>query len=301
VAKKIIMVNKHILIIGLILLFYGCNDSKKNQPLSLEYLSSLSQNIQERAEKRVKYLELTGLFKLDSAANTFGKNPSNKFVLDIEYLPSSLGSISLFKNKVKFNSLEKSLIYDSVGNQIDSLALYIDSNGNSIELYYKFLKWQVITRSGALYLRLWDAKNPAIKAFKGFNSYEAKSEFIIEGDFKYYKSKHTESVSSKLGINDNTDFIGKVEFAYNDKSYTLDVGSQGFTMVGDLTSGESTYGGGRYLYLDLPKTDGKVSLDFNYLYNPPCAFSEFTTCLFPPQQNQLPIEIKAGERIDKAL
>ncbi|MBT4915833.1 MAG: DUF1684 domain-containing protein [Formosa sp.] len=295
------MVNKHILIIGLILLFYGCNDSKKNQPLSLEYLSSLSQNIQERAEKRVKYLELTGLFKLDSAANTFGKNPSNKFVLDIEYLPSSLGSISLFKNKVKFNSLEKSLIYDSVGNQIDSLALYIDSNGNSIELYYKFLKWQVITRSGALYLRLWDAKNPAIKAFKGFNSYEAKSEFIIEGDFKYYKSKHTESVSSKLGINDNTDFIGKVEFAYNDKSYTLDVGSQGFTMVGDLTSGESTYGGGRYLYLDLPKTDGKISLDFNYLYNPPCAFSEFTTCLFPPQQNQLPIEIKAGERIDKAL
>jgi len=295
------MVNKHILIIGLILLFYGCNDSKKNQPLSLEYLSSLSQNIQERAEKRVKYLELTGLFKLDSAANTFGKNPSNKFVLDIEYLPSSLGSISLFKNKVKFNSLEKSLIYDSVGNQIDSLALYIDSNGNSIELYYKFLKWQVITRSGALYLRLWDARNPAIKAFKGFNSYEAKSEFIIEGDFKYYKSKHTESVSSKLGINDNTDFIGKVEFAYNDKSYTLDVGSQGFTMVGDLTSGESTYGGGRYLYLDLPKTDGKISLDFNYLYNPPCAFSEFTTCLFPPQQNQLPIEIKAGERIDKAL
>ncbi|MDC0462799.1 DUF1684 domain-containing protein [Flavobacteriaceae bacterium] len=295
------MVNKHILIIGLILLFYGCNDSKKNQPLSLEYLSSLSQNIQERAEKRVKYLELTGLFKLDSAANTFGKNSSNKFVLDIEYLPSSLGSISLFKNKVKFNSLEKSLIYDSVGNQIDSLALYIDSNGNSIELYYKFLKWQVITRSGALYLRLWDAKNPAIKAFKGFNSYEAKSEFIIEGDFKYYKSKHTESVSSKLGINDNTDFIGKVEFAYNDKSYTLDVGSQGFTMVGDLTSGESTYGGGRYLYLDLPKTDGKISLDFNYLYNPPCAFSEFTTCLFPPQQNQLPIEIKAGERIDKAL
>ena len=158
------MVNKHILIISLMLLFYGCNDSKKNQPLSLEYLSSLSQNIQERAEKRVKYLELTGLFKLDSAANTFGKNPSNKFVLDIEYLPSSLGSISLFKNKVKFNSLEKSLIYDSVGNQIDSLALYIDSNGNSIELYYKFLKWQVITRSGALYLRLWDTKNPAVKA-----------------------------------------------------------------------------------------------------------------------------------------
>ena len=39
----------------------------------------------------------------------------------------------------------------------------------------------------------------------------------------------------------------------------------------------------------------------DYLYNPPCAFSKFTTCLFPPSQNQLPIKIEAGERIEKAL
>ena len=298
---KVIVMNKHILIIGFILFFFNCKNSKKNQPLSKEYLGSLSQNVKERSEERVKYLELTGLFKLDSTTNTFGKNPSNNFVLDIEYLPPNLGSITLSKNGLEFNSLADSQINDSLGNQVDSFDLDIDTDGNSIMLYYKFLKWQVITRSGALYLRLWDTKNPAIKAFKGFNSYEAKSEFIIEGDFKYYKSKHTESVSSKLGINDNTDFIGKVEFAYKDKSYTLDVGSQGFTMVGDLTSGESTYAGGRYLYLNLPQTDGKVSLDFNYLYNPPCAFSEFTTCLFPPQQNQLPIEIEAGERIEKVI
>ena len=71
-------------------------------------------------------------------------------------------------------------------------------------------------------------------------------------------------------------------------------------MVGDLTSGETTYGGGRYITLT-SEADGTLLLDFNYLYNPPCAYSEFTTCLFPPRQNQLAFQIKAGELIEKAL
>jgi len=85
---------------------------------------------------------------------------------------------------------------------------------------------------------------------------------------------------------------------YNGEKHSLDVGSGGFIMVGDQTSGETTYGGGRYLNSDISKGNGKVTIDFNYLYNPPCAFSEFTTCLYPPRQNQLAFEIKAGERIE---
>jgi uncharacterized protein (DUF1684 family) len=90
-------------------------------------------------------------------------------------------------------------------------------------------------------------------------------------------------------------FIGNVQFSYKDKPYRLEVGEQGFVMVSDLTSGETTYGSGRYMYIELPKSSEKIILDFNYLYNPPCAFSEFTTCLYPPRQNQLAFEIKAGE------
>ena len=69
-------------------------------------------------------------------------------------------------------------------------------------------------------------------------------------------------------------------------------------MVSDETSGNETYGGGRYIYLDLPETDGSITLDLNYLYNPPCAFSEFTTCLYPPRQNNLPFKILAGEKLN---
>ena len=70
-------------------------------------------------------------------------------------------------------------------------------------------------------------------------------------------------------------------------------------MVSDATSGNETYGGGRYIYFDLPKENGKFKIDFNKLYNPPCAFSEFTTCPLPPRQNRLSLKIEAGELYKK--
>ena len=63
----------------------------------------------------------------------------------------------------------------------------------------------------------------------------------------------------------------------------------------DATSGKTTYGGGRFLYAALPK-DGKVVLDFNRAYNPPCAFTPYATCPLPPPRNRLTVPIEAGEK-----
>ena len=105
----------------------------------------------------------------------------------------------------------------------------------------------------------------------------------------------SELVASKLGIDDVAKFIGSVHFYFEGETYTLDVGESGWIMVADATSGNSTYGSGRYMYIDLPEKNGKIQLDFNYLYNPPCSYSEYTTCFFPPSQNRLPFPIEAGE------
>src|SRR5439155_2263576 len=72
-------------------------------------------------------------------------------------------------------------------------------------------------------------------------------------------------------------------------------GDQLFFIFRDQTSGKTTYGAGRFLYSDLPK-DGKVVLDFNKAYNPPCAFTPYATCPLPPKQNRLPVRIEAGEK-----
>lgn len=66
----------------------------------------------------------------------------------------------------------------------------------------------------------------------------------------------------------------------------------------DLTNNKETYGGGRYI--DLKTTaivDGKLELDFNKAYNPYCAYSDGYRCPIPPEENNLQLEIKAGEKM----
>lgn len=63
----------------------------------------------------------------------------------------------------------------------------------------------------------------------------------------------------------------------------------------DKTNGLETYEGGRYLDPQ-QKPDDTLILDFNYAYNPYCAYSEGWSCPFPPDRNTLPVEILAGEK-----
>lgn len=64
----------------------------------------------------------------------------------------------------------------------------------------------------------------------------------------------------------------------------------------DLTNGELTYGGGRYIDLKISDIQkGIVQLDFNKAYNPWCAYSEGYSCPIPPVENNLNLEIRAGE------
>ena len=65
----------------------------------------------------------------------------------------------------------------------------------------------------------------------------------------------------------------------------------------DATSGKETYGGGRYLELDLTElTDNHAVLDFNTAYNPYCAYNPTYACPLPPAENTLSVAVRAGER-----
>ena len=64
----------------------------------------------------------------------------------------------------------------------------------------------------------------------------------------------------------------------------------------DATSGTETYGAGRYLHAPRPDASGRLMLDFNTAYNPPCAYTSFATCPLPPPQNKLGLRIMAGEK-----
>lgn len=66
-----------------------------------------------------------------------------------------------------------------------------------------------------------------------------------------------------------------------------------FVPFKDETSGTETYGGGRYLDLEQPNNSSMI-LDFNYAYNPYCAYTTGWYCPIPPDENTLNIRVKAG-------
>ncbi len=64
----------------------------------------------------------------------------------------------------------------------------------------------------------------------------------------------------------------------------------------DATNGESTYGGGRYLDVEIPETDFLL-LDFNKAYHPYCAYAAGYSCPIVPQENTLNVKIEAGVKL----
>ena len=64
----------------------------------------------------------------------------------------------------------------------------------------------------------------------------------------------------------------------------------------DANAGGETYGAGRYLDLEA-RDDGRLHVDFNYAYNPYCAYNERWSCPLPPAENRLTVALRAGEKI----
>ena len=287
----------------LMALVVSCNQSSDFR-IDPEYETEFSAYSQRLEDGRVKYLQLAGLFKFNEAESSFGSSESAVFKVDSPSAADLIGQFmftvdSTGAESVSFQANEGIVVKTENDSIISSIEYELDEYGSSVPLFSDEMKWQVITSSGSLYLRVCDNKHPMVEKFEGYERYQLSPEFMFNAEFKYYEKSPEKEVKSQLGVNATTSFIGTVEFEYQGKLHTLEVGSNGFTMVSDDTSGNETYGGGRYIYLDLPEEDGPVIIDFNRLYNPPCSFSQYTTCLYPPPGNNLPFDLKAGETIKR--
>ena len=93
---------------------------------------------------------------------------------------------------------------------------------------------------------------------------------------------------------------GKVAFQVDEEPAELIIfkdvrGGEFFLPFADATSGEETYPSGRYLEIH-ELSDSKVLVDFNYAYNPYCAYNEQWSCPLTPFENRLRVPIRAGEK-----
>jgi len=253
----------------------------------------------EKAEKSLRqdngWLTLAGRFPMKPGVNTFGTGENNDIVFDKGLGPERMGTITVEKGKVTAR-LAAGLTMEKDGVTFDE---YVFSTGNGKPDWVSMgrLSMHVIEREGKYILRLADKESQVRAQFGGRTWYDLKDAYRVEATFHPYQDKKIEIVNVLDEVSQEKS-PGYVEFRLGGRTHRLDaVGDEGlFFVIRDGTSGDTTYRPSRFLYVEkTPKPGEKFMLDFNKAYNPPCAFSEFTTCPLPPEQNILKVRIEAGE------
>ncbi len=245
------------------------------------------------------WLTLTGLHRLEPGRQILGSAEDSSIRLT-EAAPSRLGVLTVGADGL-YLEVAPGVEVTIDGDRIESTPLRSDVDGDPTLVEIGTLNYHVIERGGVLWLRGRDREHSARRAFTGIDSFPVSLDWRLQARFVAYEPPRQIPVANVLGqVNDATSW-GALEFQVGDAAYRLDVLAEPgdeelFIIFGDATSGHETYGAGRYLYTPAPDDEGRVTIDFNRAYNPPCAFTAFATCPLPPPQNRLDLRIEAGEK-----
>ena len=162
------------------------------------------------------------------------------------------------------------------------------------------LFWTFIQRSENTYLRLWDTMSPARFDLHPVLYFPVESRWRLTSTFTPAEDGTQIVLDDVLGLRRPYPVAGYLHGKWQGESFTLTAldGEDGelFVIFEDLTTGVTTYPAGRYLYLQMPQKDSITILDFNKSLNPPCAFTEYATCLLAPPENRLDFKVDAGEK-----
>jgi uncharacterized protein len=238
------------------------------------------------------WLVVTGLFWLKEGANRFGSAPDNEVALPAHSAPAHAGVLRLAGGKVTAEV--------AAGAAVTHEELRADDPGPPDVLALGALRFFVIARDGRLGVRLRDLKSARRADFKGLAYFPVRPELRVVARYVAHAQPKALKVPNVLGRVSDMQSPGTAHFRIGDRELTLDAileepGDKRFFFIfRDATAGRETYAAGRFFYADLP-VDGRLVLDFNKAYTPPCAFTPYATCPLPPPQNRLPLRIEAGE------
>ena len=246
------------------------------------------------------WLTVAGLFWLKPGMNRFGSGAANDIVLPADSAPASAGAFVLEGGRVTVE-VAQAVTMTLAGKPVPRMALRSDAGGAEPDvLALGALTMQVIERDGRLAIRLKDMHSKLRREFEGLRYYPAQLSYRVVARFVSHPKPASIALPNMLGFSENLPSPGYAEFELGGKTVRLDpvIEAPGdkvlFFVFRDQTSGKTTYGAGRFLYADPPK-DGRIVLDFNKAYTPPCGFTPYATCPLPPKQNRLPVAVEAGE------
>ena len=265
------------------------------------------------------WLALTGLHWLEDGETAVGSAPESGIVLRPPAVPR-VGTVTVAGERVFWRTEPGARVTEGVDSTLNLPAgtgaippdvsgdpevaeadLTADlGSGRSVVLRHGDLNWIVVRRDGRFALRTRDNAHPAYAAFRGVPRYPASPAWRVTA--LWVPHDKTVQVPNVLGTISETPSPAALVFELAGQRLSLDVTGaldHGRTMLvfADATSGSDTYGGGRYLWVDGPDEEGRVVVDFNYAFSPPCVWTPFATCPLPTRENRLPVRVEAGERV----
>ncbi|MFZ2266549.1 MAG: DUF1684 domain-containing protein [Azonexus sp.] len=231
------------------------------------------------------WLGMVGLYWLQRGLNRVGSSPDCAVVLPEG--PALLGEL---------HWRDDSLLWQAADGQVQTMQT--DLRGPPTEIKLGHLSFFVVDRDGQLAARVRD-RQWAVKApFAGLKYFAFAPAWSIVADWQAIEPPLVMEVPNVSGDLKAVSVDHRAIFQVAGKPVSLlpmSVGKEEvFFVFRDRTSGRETYGAGRFLKVPVPR-DGKIVLDFNRAYNPPCAFTPFATCPLPPPENWLPFAVVAGE------
>ena len=280
-------------------------DAVKTVPAAADpaYVKSV-QDWRAKAEQSLRrdngWLTLAGRYPLKMGENTFGTGPKNDVVFPPGLGPAGMGSVFVEPGKVVVKMVE-GLQLDKDGMKFTEREMETGTDLRDWIQVSPRATFHIIEREGKYILRLADRQSPVRERFGGRVWFPVDDRYRIDNArFVPYAPGKTIKIVNVLDEVSDEPVAGYVEFDIDGRHHRLDAFTEDdglFIIFRDPTAGDSTYGSGRFMFVEkMPEPGKPFRLDFNRAYNPPCAFSEFTTCPLPPKQNILDVAIEAGEK-----
>jgi uncharacterized protein (DUF1684 family) len=126
--------------------------------------------------------------------------------------------------------------------------------------------------------------------------------YAVPAELKLSDTRPVLELPTSTGELRRMQIVGTLEFTLNGQKMSLGALSPAgepirslFVPFADLTTKNETYAAGRYLDIE-PTATGIYTIDFNYAYNPTCAYNNTYSCPYPPPSNRLKIAVRAGEK-----
>lgn len=254
------------------------------------------------------WLTLAGRYIMKPGVNTFGTGADNDIVLPPELrlaVPARMGKLVVDAKLKKVSlQLDAGITMKAGDAQFTGVRELSVATDKRDWVNFDRMAMHVIERDGNYILRLADNQSEVRKQFAGRIWYDVNPSYKVAATYTPYPPGKKVAIVNVIDEVSDEPVPGYVEFILNGNAEKLDVIGENadglFFVLRDGTAGDTTYRPSRFLFVEKkPNANEVFELDFNRTYNPPCAFSAFTTCPLPPKQNILKTRIEAGEQVRK--